>query len=387
MLRRPSSSTPACGRRGERRSCCASWWTPSARSAVAPSGRIGAPRRAHRRADGRHARSGCGCGGLPEHAGASRAGASPILERGDLAPGRAARRARATTRRPRRPTLLAAAGILEPGRPLAFVHPIVRSGHLPRAVERRALARAIGARLALLAEQPGANERVAEHLLVSEPAGDALGRRAPRRGRARRDAQRRARVGRGVPAPRARRAAAAADQPGLLLELGMAEASAGLADWAEHLQRGGRGRGRVHAAAAAASMALALALSRAPAASPRRWRCSTARSSALADPDSRARAAARGRGRWRGHERRGDGADRRARGARRCASARRRGPGGAARAARGGRVHLGAHERAGRGRRRARDARARRRPRSHDPEPRGGRGSRSRRGSRRPRSR
>src|SRR6266545_2142948 len=67
--------------------------------------------------------------------------------------------------------LLTTAGILESGRPLTFVHPIVRSGiysELSSAERAQGHRRAAG----LLAEQPGASERVAQHLLVSEPAAD-----------------------------------------------------------------------------------------------------------------------------------------------------------------------------------------------------------------------
>ena len=67
--------------------------------------------------------------------------------------------------------LLTTAGILESGRPLTFIHPIVRSGIYS---ELSGAERAQGHRRAarLLAEQPEAKERVAKHLLVSEPAGD-----------------------------------------------------------------------------------------------------------------------------------------------------------------------------------------------------------------------
>ena len=67
--------------------------------------------------------------------------------------------------------LLVAAGILEAGRPLTFIHPMVRGGIYS---ELPAAERAQGHRHAarLLAEQPGASERVAKHLLATEPAGD-----------------------------------------------------------------------------------------------------------------------------------------------------------------------------------------------------------------------
>src|SRR5262249_56020297 len=68
--------------------------------------------------------------------------------------------------------LLVDAGILEPGRPLTFIHPIVLSSLYS---ELSSAERAQGHREAalLLAEQPGLEERVAQHLLASEPAGDA----------------------------------------------------------------------------------------------------------------------------------------------------------------------------------------------------------------------
>src|SRR5215213_3970757 len=130
--------------------------------------------------------------------------------------------------------VLATAGILEPGRPLTFVHPIVRNGIYS---ELSSAERAHGHRRAaeLLAEQPGASARVAQHLLVSEPAGDGwaverLVEAAHAAGK------------QGSPESEAvflRRALAepprAGERSALLLDLGMAEASAGLADWAEHL--------------------------------------------------------------------------------------------------------------------------------------------------------
>ncbi|HET9012456.1 MAG TPA: LuxR C-terminal-related transcriptional regulator, partial [Gemmatimonadaceae bacterium] len=89
----------------------------------------------------------------------------------------------------------------------------------------------------LLAGQPGSNERVANHLLASEPAGDDWV--VERLVEAAREAGKR-----GAPEPKAvflRRALAEPPAPGnqhgLLLDLGMAEASAGLAGWHEHLQR------------------------------------------------------------------------------------------------------------------------------------------------------
>ena len=68
--------------------------------------------------------------------------------------------------------LLVAASILGPRRPLSFVHPIVRAGILeevPPAERMRAHRRAAE----LLAIREDSAERVAEHLLATEPAGDA----------------------------------------------------------------------------------------------------------------------------------------------------------------------------------------------------------------------
>jgi DNA-binding CsgD family transcriptional regulator len=154
--------------------------------------------------------------------------------------------------------LLATAGILEPGRPLTFSHPIVRSGIY---AELTGAERAQSHRRAaqLLAEQPGANERVAEHLLVSEPAAD--GWVVERLLEAARAAERN-----GAPESAAlflRRVLAepppSDDRSGLLLELGMAEASAGLADWPEHLQQAVDAASDT-AAAAEAALVLAHAL-------------------------------------------------------------------------------------------------------------------------------
>jgi DNA-binding CsgD family transcriptional regulator len=132
--------------------------------------------------------------------------------------------------------LLVAAGIIEPGHPLTFIHPIVRHGLYS---ELTGIERAQGHRRAarLLAEQPGADELVAEHLLVSEPAADGWVVE-------RLVAASRAAVRNGAPESAAvflRRALAEPPEPGersrLLLELGMAEASAGLDGWRDHLLR------------------------------------------------------------------------------------------------------------------------------------------------------
>jgi tetratricopeptide (TPR) repeat protein len=157
--------------------------------------------------------------------------------------------------------LLTTAGIVEPGWPLTFVHPIVRSGIYS---ELSSAERAQGHRRAArqLAEQPGASERVAQHLLVSEPADDGwvveqLVEAACAAGK------------QGAPESEAaflRRVLAEPAPPGdrsaLLLDLGMAEASAGLAGWSEHLQEAIDVAPNAEAAGEAA-MVLGLALSRA----------------------------------------------------------------------------------------------------------------------------
>jgi DNA-binding CsgD family transcriptional regulator len=132
--------------------------------------------------------------------------------------------------------LLVTAGILEPGRPLTFVHPLVRDGVYS---ELSTAERAQGHRRAaeLLAERAGASARVAQHLLDTEPSADGwvverLVEAACAAGK------------QGALESEAvflRRALAEPPQPGersaFLLDLGMAEASAGLADWHEHLQQ------------------------------------------------------------------------------------------------------------------------------------------------------
>jgi len=196
---------------------------------------------------------------LPEHAGRL-ARALAVLEQGDLL--QAARLAELDEAEASDAAeLLTTAGILESGRPLTFIHPIVRTSLY---ADLTSAERAQGHRRAarLLAGQPGSNELVANHLLVSEPAGDGwvverLVEAACEAGK------------RGAPEAEAvflRRALAEPPAPqnhyGLLLDLGMAEASAGLADWPEHLQQAVDIAPNVVAAAEAA-MVLALALNRA----------------------------------------------------------------------------------------------------------------------------
>jgi len=196
---------------------------------------------------------------LPEHAGRL-ARALAVLEQGDLL--EAAQLAELDAAAASDAAdLLTRAGILEPGRPLTFIHPIVRTGIYS---ELTSAERAQGHRRAarLLAGHPGSNERVANHLLVTEPAGDGwvverlveAASEAGKRGAPEAEAVFLRRVLAEPPAP--------PERYGLLLDLGMAEASAGLGDWREHLQEAVDIAPGV-AAAAEAAMVLALALSRA----------------------------------------------------------------------------------------------------------------------------
>ena len=169
---------------------------------------------------------------LPEPAGRL-ARAVAILERGDLL-----QAAQLAELEPNDAALaadmLAASGILEDGRPLTFVHPIVRTGIY---AELSSVERARGHRAAarILGEQEGTSERVAEHLLVSEPAGDPwtverlveTARGAARSGAPESTAVYLRRALEEPPAPH--------ERPHLLLEVGMAEASAGLPGWRPHL--------------------------------------------------------------------------------------------------------------------------------------------------------
>jgi DNA-binding CsgD family transcriptional regulator len=196
---------------------------------------------------------------LPEHAGRL-ARALAVLEQSDLQhAGRLAGLEELDAAEAA--DLLAAASILEPGRPLTFVHPLVRDGIYS---ELSSAERARGHRRAaeLLAKQPGAHEHVAKHLLVSEPAADGwVVERLLEAARAARQ--------QGAPESEAvflRRVLAEPPPPGvrsgLLLDLGMAEASAGLAGWPEHLQQAVDAAPNA-ALAVEAAMVLANALSRA----------------------------------------------------------------------------------------------------------------------------
>ena len=129
---------------------------------------------------------------------------------------------------------LVAAGFLRPGRPLVAAHPIIRAavyGELSTA--QRSRGHLLAARV--LAEAGAPDERVAEHLLATEPAGDrwvadclaAVARSAARGGAPDAAAVLLRRAVAEPPAPE-RRAA-------LLLELGCVEAFAGEPGWREHL--------------------------------------------------------------------------------------------------------------------------------------------------------
>jgi DNA-binding CsgD family transcriptional regulator len=170
---------------------------------------------------------------LPEPAGRL-ARALAILEQSELQP--AARLADLdAAEAPEAFELLVDAGILEPGRPLTFIHPIVLRGLYS---ELSSAERARGHREAarLLTEQPGSEERVAHHLLASEPAAEAWS--VERLLDAAHTATRT-----GAPESAAhylRRALAEPPQKdqrsSILLALGIAEARAGLEEWRAHLE-------------------------------------------------------------------------------------------------------------------------------------------------------
>ncbi len=117
---------------------------------------------------------------------------------------------------------LAGAGILAPGRPLRFLHPLVRTAVYGRMPEQaRAQAHADAARL--LAAEGADDQRVATHLLAAPPAGEERWAAVLARAGT-------AALGRGAPAEAARLLERAleepppvADRPALLLELGRAE--------------------------------------------------------------------------------------------------------------------------------------------------------------------
>ena len=129
--------------------------------------------------------------------------------------------------------VLVRAGVLEE-RPLAFVHPMLRAGVYGEiAATDRAAAHAKAARL--LAEGHAGEARVAEHLLLTAPAGDAWVVEQLRRA---------ARAAAAAGAPESAvaylRRAVAEPPPGevdagLFLDLGSAEYSAGQPGWEQHL--------------------------------------------------------------------------------------------------------------------------------------------------------
>jgi predicted ATPase len=157
--------------------------------------------------------------------------------------------------------LLANAGILEPGRPLTFTHPIVLSSlYSELATGERTEGHRAAARL--LGEQAGSEERVAQHLLVSEPAGDtwnvdrlsAAARTAARSG-APESAARYLRRALAEPPAQSKRSS-------ILLALGIAEARAELPEWRSHLEAAVEAA-TDDAARVDAAIALGVALSRA----------------------------------------------------------------------------------------------------------------------------
>jgi DNA-binding CsgD family transcriptional regulator len=157
--------------------------------------------------------------------------------------------------------VLVTGGIVEDGRPLAFVHPIVRAG-IYESIPADTRTRNHRAAAQLLAGLPGENERVAEHLLAAEPAGEHW--TVERLIEAARTASRT-----GAPESAAvylRRALAEPPgrdgRPAVLLELGVAEAMVGLPSWRDHLEEAVETTPD-DAARVDAAIVLALALSRA----------------------------------------------------------------------------------------------------------------------------
>ena len=156
---------------------------------------------------------------------------------------------------------LAAAEILSLGRPLSFAHPIVRAG-IYEALSTGQRAQGHRAAADMLAEDHGADERVAEHLLASDAAGDrwvverlvVAARAAAHSGAPESAAVYLRRALEEPPPP--------SERPILMLELGMAEASAGLPTWPSQLQAALE-TATDDGARVAAAMVLALALGRA----------------------------------------------------------------------------------------------------------------------------
>ena len=107
-------------------------------------------------------------------------------------------------------------------RALRFVHPIIRSAvHEQLSPAARSAGHERAARM--LAAEDAAPERVAAHLLATEPHALGVGLRPAPRRRARGGAARRTRRLRHLPAARARGAASLESRPAVLLELGLAE--------------------------------------------------------------------------------------------------------------------------------------------------------------------
>lgn len=157
--------------------------------------------------------------------------------------------------------LLVNAGILEPGRPLTFIHPIVLSGLYSELSSAERAQRHREAAL-LLAEQPGSEERVAQHLLSSDPAADtwSVDRLLDAAHMATRT---------GAPESAARYLRRALAEPprqdqrsSILLALGIAEARAGIPEWRSHLE-GAVESAMDDAARVDAAIVLGVALSRA----------------------------------------------------------------------------------------------------------------------------
>src|SRR5262249_23281520 len=197
-------------------------------------------------------------GRLPDPAGRL-ARALAILERSDLHQA-ACLAGLSTEEAEAAANILVATGIVEEGEPLVFVHPIVRAG-IYESLSTEARARDHPAAAGLLADGPGENERVAEHLLSARPEGDlwTVDRLL--------DAARAARR-RGAPENSTvylRRALAeppASDErPPLLLDLGVAEAMVGLPTWRDHLEEAVRTTAD-DGARVDAAIVLGLALSR-----------------------------------------------------------------------------------------------------------------------------
>ena len=252
--------TAACHRAtGGSRSSSASWSRPSARRAMSPDARTAA------RVEAVGARTArrwiqLRLGRLPAPA-ARLARAVAVLERA-----RAAARGRARRARPRRGGRGGghAGGGGDPrARPSAGLRPSARARRRLRGA--RAAERSLAHRRAaeLMDGEPAAEEHAAEHLLATEPAGDRAIARPPRGRRAHRGAARGARVRGRPPASRAGRAAAAAERPGLLLELGVAEATAGQPAGEVHLQEALAAAGDDPEVALGATLVLAHALGRA----------------------------------------------------------------------------------------------------------------------------